>query len=161
MESGPLIAQLYRPVDLPDVHAINWGKAIMLCHCVRAGQMDVVPHHVKGCVPEDLLKAEHVSSIHNVVDGKGMPQEVGVKTFDARSPCQSIHYPPQGVVGHRIAVQSRNEVADPLVNRFGPEVVEVLQERLLRRTTERQHTFLLSLAHHLHIALFQIDVLGP
>ena len=107
----------------------------MLCHDMRAGQVDVAPHHVKGCVPEDLLEAEGITSIHKVVDGKGMPQEVGVKTFDTRSPCQSIHYQPQGVVRHRIAVQSKNEVADSLANRFRPEVIEVLQERLMRRTT--------------------------
>lgn len=59
-----------------------------------------------------------------------------------------------------MTVESQEEIADNLMDWFGPKMVKVLQERLLRRTTEWQYSLLLPLAHHFHVAFFQMDSPG-
>ena len=61
-----------------------------------------------------------------------------MKAFHARSLGQPVHDQPERIVGHRVAVKGQEEVADPMMNWFRPKVIEVLQERLLRRTSEWQ-----------------------
>jgi len=49
---------------------------------MRAYQIDIVPHHVECFVAEDLLLAEHVPTIHQVVDGRRVTQQLGVKALN-------------------------------------------------------------------------------
>ena len=59
----------------------------MLCHHMRIRQVNVTLHHVQRCVAQDLLQAENVSAINQVIDGKRMPHQVSVKAIDARPNC--------------------------------------------------------------------------
>jgi hypothetical protein len=114
MAMGHVIPRAGRPSQPPMIRRAR--HLVRVCP-VGLDDVQVAPHHLRVCVPQDILQGKHVATVSQKFDRKRMPEPVGIGRQDLCPLAEPVQEPGQDAPLKGPGLVRRADVKERLLGR--------------------------------------------